>query len=483
MLNLNYMLMKKILLFFGMLLLSVFGFTQTSVIIIGETNPNANQTYTYRINQFIGVSGTNATWKVTNGKFLNGSTTLTQDVDNTSVDVIWTKAGGSGTLSYSYQNGSSAGYAGTTSVSIKGDGSTGGGSTGGYTWDLDNYGVTEMSPGETQMFSCHISNSNPNLVLTPEWIYDTTCFEKVVNTADNRSITLRAKGTMERRSTDIVVKLGGNIKLINMAIRPIYLSIINSDGYICNNQTTTQFSIKNIENLSGTFSVLWQSTPTLTPVSGQGTAAAIYQVGATSGLNTIKATISYKGIDYIYEGQVWVGPPAKPLIEGLAIGDYKPNTDYLLVSEYKYTDSFNWRVVGGATLLPGIDGVYSQRILRTDNLSPNKTTSFSVYLTAQNRCGTSPQRIENGYVVAGGFPDPGEVGRAGDPKFELQSATAIAPVTIKVYTFNTGTLVYSEKNVIDFNIQNTTLKEGIYVVVTTDQNGETKSEKVVKTRN
>lgn len=59
--TLNYVLMRKILLFFGMLLLSVFGFTQTSVIITGETNPNANQTYTYRINQFVGVSGTNAT--------------------------------------------------------------------------------------------------------------------------------------------------------------------------------------------------------------------------------------------------------------------------------------------------------------------------------------------------------------------------------------------------------------------------------------
>lgn len=56
-------------------------------------------------------------------------------------------------------------------------------------------------------------------------------------------------------------------------------------------------------------------------------------------------------------------------------------------------------------------------------------------------------------------------------------------VSVKVYSFNTGALVYEEKNTVDFNIKNTSLKDGIYIVVTTNKDGKVKSEKIVKTTN
>lgn len=56
-------------------------------------------------------------------------------------------------------------------------------------------------------------------------------------------------------------------------------------------------------------------------------------------------------------------------------------------------------------------------------------------------------------------------------------------VSVKVYSFNTGALVYEEKNAVDFNIKSTSLKDGIYIVVTTNKDGKVKSEKIVKTTN
>ncbi len=463
--------MKKILLLFGTLLLSVLGFTQTSIIITGETNPNPNQTYTYRINQFIGVSGTNATWKVTNGKFLNGSTTLVQNVDNTSVDVIWTKAGGTGTLSYSYQNGSSAGYAGFTSVNIKGDGSGSGG--GAIQAPID--GPNNPKVGDIVYYKTNIDRF-VNYQET-RWAFSQEIFELLELKNDYIKLKVKSYGVAYinvevRYSIPEILRIKGEKRV---EIKPAIISPI----YACDNEIVNCYIPHKDDAI-----IKWESTPTMTLISGQGTSTATYAVKkGLNGYGTIKAEVSYLHVDVI-EAQVWVGVPAKPKIEGLLIGDYKPNTDYLLAAEYKKdTDSFNWRVVGGATLMPGIDGAYSQKILRTDNLLPNRTTSFSIYLTATNRCGTSPQLIENGYVVAGDLPDPGGVELASDPKFVLQSVTATAPVSVKVYSFNTGTMVYREKNVTGFNIQNTTLKDGIYIVVTTDQNGETKSEKVIKTGN
>lgn len=62
-------------------------------------------------------------------------------------------------------------------------------------------------------------------------------------------------------------------------------------------------------------------------------------------------------------------------------------------------------------------------------------------------------------------------------------ANPVSPVSVKVYSFNTGMLVYQEKNSIDFSIKNTSLSDGIYIVVTTNEKGEVKSEKIVKTKN
>ncbi len=454
--------MRKILLFFGMLLLSVFGFTQTSVIITGETNPRVSVVYTYRINQFIGVSGTNATWKITNGKFWDGSTTLVQDVDRTSVEVAWTNSGQVGTLSYSYQNGNTK-YAGFTSVNIKN--SDGGVYEGVHDWKLDNYGVSEMSPGDSQMFSYHV----PYVNLAVHWKYDPNCFEYVPNNAhDHRSITLKAKGKMEKQNTRIEVEVLGVVKSVDMAIKPIDLFINNPDKFLCANQTTV-FTLQNIQYLSGSSLINWQSTSNMTLVSGQGTSTATYR-GSGRGYKKVDATVTYNGVNYLVENsEVWAGRPGlggtqfisqvtAPLEEPLTYHAEKGASSYIWTCS---GNSFNRSFTTNGSAI---------------NIRFHQVGIYTIICRAINVCGEFTTTYE---VTVGGMTGPG-----GPEEMILKSSTTSvpSPVSIKVYTFNTGTLVYSEKNVIDFNIQNTTLKEGIYVVVTTDQNGETKSEKVVKTR-
>lgn len=127
--------MKKLsLLFF--LFVPMFAYA-VSVQITGEGRPSPNQTYSYNMLSTHGVSGTKAKWTVSGGTFWDGSTTLEQIVDITSVNVKW-GSGQMGVLNYYYKNGSGAAYEGSITVSIQGNsGGTGGTvGTGKYFKDL-----------------------------------------------------------------------------------------------------------------------------------------------------------------------------------------------------------------------------------------------------------------------------------------------------------------------------------------------------------
>lgn len=349
-----------------------------------------------------------------------------------------------------------------------------------------------MSPGNTHMFSYHI----PDVSKTVNWIYDTDYFEKVESTAhDHRSITLRAKGTMEKRNTEIKVKADGVTKSVSMAIYPINLYISGSDRVFCRSQNTTSFTIKNIEYLFGSYSVSWGSTPTMTLVSGQGTATATYKPNISDGYGTVTATFNYNGKSYIWERKIFINKynmfPSYAFIFTNTYG-----TGYW--SSQTQGNSFGFReedVDGHFDL-----GIFTHYELYVTDLKGRekfrRTRTFPgnpvpwlpegwyiCYVRGYTACGVTDWHEQEIEVVSGN----GGGGELFPFSLKASSENAIAsspsPVSVKVYTFNTGTLVYSEKNVTGFNIQNTTLKDGIYIVVSTDQNGETKSEKVIKTKN
>lgn len=283
---------------------------------------------------------------------------------------------------------------------------------------------------------------------------------------------------------------------LSVTLKPVF-TIKPNQTFVCNNNDVT-YSIISIDGAT----INWQSTPTMTLISGQGTTTATYKSegNMTGGYETVNAIVTYAGNDYtVTNSNVWVGSPGTPRIEGLMIGDYEPGSYYRLMAISPYSDSYSWIANGAAQIVPDITVqplsagslkaikdlppmvANSIMTLVTDNINPPRIAQFTLSVKSWNKCGVSPEFSTNGTIVS----RYNYLLKDGN-KESIEKITSLqpsSPVSIKVYTFNTGTLVYSEKNVIDFNIQNTTLKDGIYVVVTTDQNGETKSEKVVKTRN
>lgn len=73
------------------------------VTIGGEKHPVIGKTETYVVENHPRTNEKEATWYITGGTFLNGGTTLKQDVEKNKVDVIW-KEVTNGYLSYSYGN-------------------------------------------------------------------------------------------------------------------------------------------------------------------------------------------------------------------------------------------------------------------------------------------------------------------------------------------------------------------------------------------
>lgn len=108
-----------------------------------------------------------------------------------------------------------------------------------------------------------------------------------------------------------------------------------------------------------------------------------------------------------------------------------------------------------------------------------------------NKCGTSRSNTAT-IVVTGncGTIDPERPGKPGqpglDPELRAKNNSRLnsyLPITsVKVYVYPTGSLVYQKKNVVNFDIQNTTLGEGIYILEITDQEGNVTREKVMKSK-
>lgn len=282
---------------------------------------------------------------------------------------------------------------------------------------------------------------------------------------------------------------------------PLYL-IGNDAECICNGE-----EVKYITYIPDGGTITWQSTPTMTLVSGQGTHTATYLVSETTTeiYGSVKAIISYDGKDYTsVSSDIWVGPPTDTFQK--VTGRYPESSKlfkggdvetFQAIGVPSRSSEFVWETSGAQIISQ------SGTSVTVKFLNPQSPFHWNARITikTKNKCGIADfgvsysAQVENNPNLPDdiSLPDPNDtlpIIPRPRPKATLNlpivtptSSSTPSPVTVKVYTFNTGTLVYSEKNVTDFNIQNTTLKDGIYIVVSTDQNGETKSEKVVKTRN
>lgn len=274
---------------------------------------------------------------------------------------------------------------------------------------------------------------------------------------------------------------------------------------ICSNDTLSfSLSDTDIED-----DIYWESAKNLTLVSGQGTSKAIFK-GSGNGYGKVKATIKYDGKEYIVENSdVWVGPPgSRPFISGPTEMFYGRQGTFSIVSDVPYATDYTWTmydspnanfVFGNTGKNVTVEG-YRLLPLPPGGLRPKSTQGPAALVAlgaaATNKCGCGPyggysftiseQNNNGGGTNPGGGINPGggsgPGGGTGPGVIEFSAPITPSPLHIKVYSLITGSLVYQEKNVVDFNIQNTGLKEGLYIVEKTDSNGNVTKDKVAKTK-
>lgn len=272
-------------------------------------------------------------------------------------------------------------------------------------------------------------------------------------------IVVRAKKLGSAWISAVVLDI--NNKASNQAI---YLNIIANPYHI----TTGSDIVCEDENISFNLSVdpsfqvpqdaviTWESAKSATLISGQGTTHATYKLKRNLLNNnaSVKATISYGEQNITVESpKVWVGRPGY-LVSGQTLRlTCERHGSRLLEAENFGSKIFNWTIPEGVNA--GAEGPTA--VVTFPNCGVYNFTCVS-----KNKCGENVLHWEVTVCST------------------TKSAMAEEPVTVKVYNSTTGSLLYTQKNVTNFDIQNTTLKDGIYIVVTTDANGETKSEKVMK---
>ncbi|MBD8388220.1 hypothetical protein [Dysgonomonas sp. BGC7] len=309
----------------------------------------------------------------------------------------------------------------------------------------------------------------------PKWIIDEKYFE-IESTRREENIHIIKLRTKNIPTKNTFIKYRGYYSTwtsttyyngyLETSITPSFTVRDDKEFIVCKDNDV-MFSIGDI---TSDVSVYWETGHKMNLVSGQGTPNAIF-TGLLDGRESIKATITYDGQEYILNhNKIWIGVPDR----GTNVIDTKPN-DYFSSIKIGYHDDY----------------VESHEWLNLPSLYTSQRRNATMYIASKhiinagglnlavdrtNKCGTT--RFYWNLTVNG---------KSGEPpreksiiKTDIENISS--PVSIRVFSFTTGLVLYQKKNVIDFNIQNTSLKEGIYIVETTDAAGKVTTEKVQKNR-
>lgn len=287
----------------------------------------------------------------------------------------------------------------------------------------------------------------------------------------NNAISVLAKTDYGDLSTALSVKLEPTI-----VITP-------NNAIICNNSNIT-YSLTPISGAS----IIWYAGDNMTLISGQGLDAAIFK-GYGNGYGTVKAVVTLNGKEYTVENSsVWVGSPSASALgqiyslNGLKDGDtttsdnfYPDFVVYPNVDKDTQIERYKWVVNGVASYQTS--NYFSFHVPR---LTSGKTYNISV--TPINNCGLGKEVTFTFSVTKN--PDGGGQVILSAPIDLLENKTLFnnenKATSVKIYNLK-GVEVYKEDNIINFNIQNTSLKSGIYIIETIDQDGNVTRDKVSKT--
>lgn len=343
---------------------------------------------------------------------------------------------------------------------------------------------------------------------------------QIVGTSNNGSVSIKVITNEPKdlkNAIKVVARESNGTELVgfveNLKIEPVY--IVESDKkYACLNENIS-YSIKDLPSMA---SVSWQAISNVSLVSGQGTKAATFKATGNGEIK-VKAIVTCNGKQYTVENnKASVGSPAKGssfivgnevlvsgqtgyyYISGVPIGveDYYSDYTWSLSSDYAFFPDFinygtSVHVKGSLGIILPYPPHFPKRnkiLFPTDpedDQFPAALVSLSV--SARNRCGSAEIGWTSITIVAkasgsGSDSDSdsgsGPGSRPGPLLNSSPSFQKTEEYSIKVYAYPSGKIVYEEQKVLDFNIENTTLRKGIYIIWKTDQSGNVTKKKVKK---
>lgn len=349
-----------------------------------------------------------------------------------------------------------------------------------------------------------------NIVKTKNpWIYNSSYFETITN--QDGYLLLRAKSDIRNLSgfvkTPISYKSTNKIYSTDIFIAgDITPKTLNNDN-VANYGENVTFHVPGLEYLDGAV-IRWTAVDNMTLVSGQGTNKAIFKTLNKNGAGKVKVQIAWEshGFTNVYSevGSVWVGIPSISITSAMDANSvnssYLDITNILTFGQFttlvidgfglSYSASnadFEWQHNSGDFIFTTGNGVMSNPVdngmgnigkVATFKLKPGVYYGHLMFkIRAKNKYGWSNWK----YLTWSGTPIYGGYGYS-YADFKGISAPIINSIkSVKIYNI-TGSLVYSAENVsTDFDLRNTVLSDGIYIIEKSDGENKT-TEKVILKR-
>lgn len=337
---------------------------------------------------------------------------------------------------------------------------------------IEASGSTILEAGTSVSLTFHKNDG-----LAPTWSLSNSSAAEIKYTSDPNKISLKAKSIAGVQN--LVVSASTTYAQVykNIIVKGTPKMTV-SQNVVCLNGTI-KYEIEGGKYYGGG-NIKWESDASLKLISGQGTPTATFQAIKQGVKANVKANVEYYNQNYVVQNSdVWIGIPDYNMFQlSQFIYDFHPNTTYPILVQgdiNNISDNFVW-TVSGATLEPNYTYPKNRGIMLKVG---NAGTRFTVTVKAQNKCGTSLPYSKTATVKAK-TPGGGETGIT-DSGITLRSASmSSSSVSVRIYDFLNGKLVYQNKNEVSFNIQNTGLKDGFYIVEITDESGNKTSSKVYK---
>lgn len=260
-----------------------------------------------------------------------------------------------------------------------------------------------------------------------------------------------------------------------LAIWDLYgrnFDIISSDNVT--NGSTNAFKISIPAPREAT--IQWIGDANMTIVSGQGTQTATFKSNSThNGCSTIKAIMMMGKTAYEVEKKVWIGDPMGSIT--INNGFKNEYVEYESIS-LTYTNTISKGTLEVKTTGPCYATINNGKIMaQSTSLNGSTYEPITIQAFIKHDCGTIYSNTWRGSVVGGRI----DKGNGAGQNIVATSLSLDDPTfSIKVYSFPSGALVHQEKDISNFNIQNTSLKKGIYFIETTKNDGIIEREKAIK---